>query len=224
VAFERPELLVTQLRALLRASAHGAVQVMFPMVSGVEDLRRAKVLFDRAREELDAEGAAYGPLTLGSMLEVPSAVLMADRLADECDFFSVGTNDLTQYTLAVDRGDPRVAHLARALDPAVLRLLEHARRVARERDKPISICGDLAADPVATPVLIGLGFTSLSMPMIAIPLVREVVARIDRERAKELAVDALAQPTARDVEHLVSERFGEALGDLWEEHGIQLPR
>lgn len=224
VAFERPELLVTQLRALLRASVHGSVQVMFPMVSGVEDLRRAKVMFERARETLDRDGVGYGPLALGSMLEVPSAVLMADRLADECDFFSVGTNDLTQYTLAVDRGDPRVAHLARALDPAILRLLEHAGRVARERGKPISICGDLAADPVATPVLVGLGFTRLSMPMVAIPLVREVVARIDRDRAKDLATDALAQCSARDVERLVAERFGEALSELWEEHGIQLPR
>lgn len=224
VAFERPELLVTQLRALLRASVHGSVQVMFPMVSGVEDLRRAKVMFERARETLDRDGVAYGPLALGSMLEVPSAVLMADRLADECDFFSVGTNDLTQYTLAVDRGDPRVAHLARALDPAILRLLEHAGRVAREKGKPISICGDLAADPVATPVLVGLGFTRLSMPMVAIPLVREVVARIDRDRAKDLATDALAQCSAGDVERLVAERFGEALAELWEEHGIQLPR
>ncbi|MCZ7686282.1 MAG: phosphoenolpyruvate--protein phosphotransferase [Sandaracinaceae bacterium] len=224
VAFERPELLVTQLRALLRASVHGAVQVMFPMVAGVEDLRRAKALFVRAREELEAAGVAFGPVMVGSMLEVPSAVLMADRLAHECDFFSIGTNDLTQYTLAVDRTDPRVAHLARALDPAVLRLLDHARRVAEDSGKPISICGDLAADPVATPVLMGLGFTSLSMPMVAIPLVREVVARIDRQRAKALASDALGQPSAREVERLVAECFGEVLSELWEEHGIQLPR
>lgn len=224
VAFERPELLVTQLRALLRASARGSVQVMFPMISGVEDLRRAKALLARAREGLEAEGAAYGAVRIGSMLEVPSAVLMADRLADECDFFSIGTNDLTQYTLAVDRTDPRVAHLARALDPAILRLLDHARRVARDGGKPISICGDLAADPVATPVLVGLGFTSLSMPMVALPLVREVVARIDRERAKALAADALGQPSAREVERLVAECFGDVLSELWEEHGIQLPR
>ncbi|HEY8428968.1 MAG TPA: phosphoenolpyruvate--protein phosphotransferase [Sandaracinaceae bacterium] len=224
VAFERPELLVTQLRALLRAAVHGTVQVMFPMIAGVEDLRRARVLFERAREDLDAEGAPYGPVAMGTMLEVPAAVLMADRLADECDFFSVGTNDLTQYTLAVDRTDPRVAHLGRALDPAVLRLLQRAREVARERNKPISICGDLAADPVATPILIGLGFTHLSMPMVAIPLLREVVARIDRQRAKELAAEALAQCSARDVERLVAERFGGELAELWEEHGIQLPR
>ncbi len=224
VAFERPELLVTQLRAILRASVHGAVHVMFPMIGGVEDLERARDLFTRARAELDAEGVACGALSVGSMLEVPSAVLVADRLADRCDFFSVGTNDLTQYTLAVDRSDPRVAHLARPLDPAILRLLEQAQRVARERGKPISICGDLAADPVATPLLIGLGYASLSMPMVAIPLVREVVARIDREKAKELAVEALAQPSAREVEQRVAERFGDVLGDLWEEHGIQLPR
>jgi phosphotransferase system enzyme I (PtsI) len=224
VAWERPELLVTQLRALLRASVAGNLQVMFPMVSGVEDLRRARVLLSRARDDLDAEGAPYGPLAVGSMLEIPSAVLMADRLADECDFFSIGTNDLTQYTMAVDRGDPRVAHLARSLDPAILRLLDHALKVAKERDKPISVCGDLAADPVATPVLIGLGFQSLSMSMAAIPLLREIVTRLDQRAAAELAREALAQVSARDVERLVAERFGPSLGDLWEEHGIELPR
>jgi phosphotransferase system enzyme I (PtsI) len=223
-AFERPELLVTQLRAMLRAAAAGNVMVMFPMVSGVDDLRRAKVLFVRAREDLDAEGAVYGPVAIGSMLEVPSAVLMLDRLAAECDFFSLGTNDLTQYTLAVDRTDPRVAHLARALDPAVLRLLHHAQRVATEHGKPISVCGDLAADPVAAPVLVGLGFTSLSMPMVAIPLLREIVARIDRSEAADVAQAALAQSSARDVEALVAEHFGDVLGDIWEEHGIELPR
>jgi phosphotransferase system enzyme I (PtsI) len=224
LAFERPELLVTQLRAMLRASVEGPVKVMFPMVAGVDDLRRARALFERARADLDAEGAAYGPVSLGSMLEVPSAVLMADRLADECDFFSVGTNDLTQYTLAADRTDPRVAHLARSLDPAVLRLLERALRVAEEREKPIHLCGDLAADPVATPVLLGLGFTRLSMPMVALPLVREVVARVDRRDAADLAREALDQGSAEQVELLVQRRFGPVLGDLWDEHGIELPR
>jgi phosphotransferase system enzyme I (PtsI) len=224
VAFERPELLVTQLRALLRASIHGNVRVMFPMVSGVSDLRRARVLFARAREDLDEAGVSYGPIAIGSMLEVPSAVLMADVLAGECDFFSIGTNDLTQYTLAVDRGDPRVAHLARSLDPAILRLLERAHTIAEERTKPISICGDLAADPVATPILVGLGFTNLSMPMGALPVVREAIARIDREKAGAVAREALRQGSASDVERLVAAHYGEVLGDLWEEHGIVLPR
>ncbi len=224
VAFERPELLVTQLRALLRASTEGTLKVMFPMVSGADNLRRARVLFERARQDLDAAGVDYGPVSIGSMLEIPSAVLMADRLALECDFFSVGTNDLTQYTLAVDRSDPRVAHLGRSLDPAVLRSLDHARKVAHEHDKPISICGDLAADPVAAPVLVGLGFESLSMPMVAIPLVREVVSRISREEAAEVAREALDQGSASDVERLVGARFGAVLGELWEENGITLPR
>ncbi len=224
VAFEQPELLVTQLRALLRASTDGTVQVMFPMVAGVDDLRRARVLFDRARDDLEAAGISYGPVAVGSMLEVPSAILMADRLAAECDFFSVGTNDLTQYTLAVDRSDPRVAHLARSLDPAILRSLDHARRVAEEHGKPISICGDLAADPVAVPVLIGIGFESLSMPMVAIPLVREVITRISRDEAREVAREALEQSSASDVERLVGARFGGALGELWDENGITLPR
>ena len=225
VAFERPELLVTQLRALLRASTEGTLKVMFPMVSGADDLAGAPGCSSIARgEDLDAAGVDYGPVSIGSMLEIPSAVLMADRLALECDFFSVGTNDLTQYTLAVDRSDPRVAHLGRSLDPAVLRSLDHARKVAHEHDKPISICGDLAADPVAAPVLVGLGFESLSMPMVAIPLVREVVSRISREEAAEVAREALDQGSASDVERLVGARFGAVLGELWEENGITLPR
>lgn len=224
IAWERPELLVTQLRALLRASVFGNVQVMFPMVSSVSDLRRAKVLMRRAREDLDAAGLAYGPIPLGSMLEVPSAIIMADRLAPECDFFSLGTNDLTQYTLAIDRQDPRVAHLARPLDPAILRLIDRALAVARESDKPISVCGDLAADPVALPILVGMGYRTFSMPLGAVPLAQEIISRIDLPNATALAKDALACDDARDVEELVVERFGAELGELWEGQGIELPR
>jgi len=224
VAFEQPELLVTQLRAMLRAAATGTVHIMFPMVSTVADLKRAKVLLERARRDLDAEDAEYGPVKVGSMLEVPSAVMVADRLAPHCDFFSIGTNDLTQYTLAVDRGDPRVAHLASSLDPAVLRLIEEARKVAEAHDKPISICGDLAADPVATPVLIGLGFRSLSMPTAAIPLVSETIRRLEAGQAASSAKEALEQDGVADIERLVHRGFGDILGDLWEEQGIELPR
>ncbi len=224
VAFVQPELLVTQLRALLRASCEGNVRVMFPMVSGLSDLRRARVLLDRARADLEAEGASYGPVAVGAMLEVPSAVLMADRLAEECDFFSLGTNDLTQYTLAVDRNDPRVAHLGSALDPAVLRLIDRAREVASARGLGLSLCGDLAADPVATPILLGLGLTELSMPMAAIPLVREVLSRLDAAALAPLARRALDCASAADVERMVADELTEALGDLWEGQGIELPR
>ncbi|MCA9604754.1 MAG: phosphoenolpyruvate--protein phosphotransferase [Myxococcales bacterium] len=224
VAFEQPELLITQLRALLRAAAAGDVRVMFPMVASVSDLRRAKSMLETARGDLEAEGATYGPVKIGSMLEVPSSVLVADRLAPECDFFSIGTNDLTQYTLAVDRCDPRVAHLARSLDPAVLRLLDRARSVADAHGVPISVCGDLAADPVAAPVLVGLGFRTLSMATSAIPLVAEALGRIEVAEATTLAMEALDVDGAADVERLVAAHFGDRLGDLWEEQGIELPR
>jgi len=224
VAFEQPELLVTQLRALLRAAVAGDVKVMFPMVASVSDLRRAVVLLERARSDLEAEGASYGPVSVGSMLEVPSAVLVADQLATECDFFSVGTNDLTQYTLAVDRTDPRVAHLASSLEPSVLRLLERARAVSEQSGTAISICGDLAADPVATPVLIGLGLTTLSMPTPAIPLVAEAVRRLDASTCVEVAEKALACDGAADVERMVASAVGDVLGELWDEQGIELPR
>lgn len=224
IAFERPELLVTQLRALLRAASQGDVRVMFPMVSSVSDLRRAKAMLETARADLDAAGVPYGPVMIGSMLEIPSAILVADRLAPECDFFSIGTNDLTQYTLAVDRGDPRVAHLGSSLDPAVLRLLDRARTVADAHGRPVCVCGDLAADPVATPLLVGLGFRTLSMATAAIPLVAEALGRIHLDEARELGLAALEQDGAADVERLVASRFGDRLGDLWEEHGIELPR
>ena len=224
VAFEQPELLVTQLRAILRASSAGNVRVMFPMVSSLSDLRRAKVLLERARADLDAEGTPYGPVAVGAMLEVPSAVLVADLLAEHCDFFSIGTNDLTQYTLAVDRSDPRVAHFASSIDPAVLRSIHRARTVAEESEIDISVCGDVAADPVATALLVGLGFDRLSMPVSAIPLIREVVGRLERAHAREVAVQALRCGSTAAVERLVAAEFGEALGELWDAQGIELPR
>ncbi|MBX3271983.1 MAG: phosphoenolpyruvate--protein phosphotransferase [Sandaracinaceae bacterium] len=224
IAFERPELLVTQLRAILRAAADGDVRVMFPMIASVSDLRRARAMLETAREDLEAEGATYGPIRVGAMLEIPSAIVMADRLAPECDFFSIGTNDLTQYTLAVDRSDPRVAHLASSLDPSVLRLLLRAREVADAHERPIGVCGDLAADTVAAPLLVGLGFRTLSMAPAAIPLVAEALSRVDLGEAASVAREALEQDGVAEVERLVAARFGARLGELWDEQGIELPR
>ncbi|MGF1465348.1 MAG: phosphoenolpyruvate--protein phosphotransferase [Sandaracinaceae bacterium] len=224
LAFERPELLVTQLRALLRASSEGPLRILFPMVSGVDDMRRAVVLLERAREDLEHEDAPFGPVSVGCMLEVPAAVLTLDRLAPQVDFLNVGTNDLSQYTLAADRADPRVAHLVRGLHPAVLSLLDRARRVAADHGVPICVCGEMAADPVAIPVLLGLGYEDLSMPVAALPLAREVISRLERVECAELAAKALTDDGPRDVEKRVQEAFGTRLGDLWAEHGIDLPR
>lgn len=218
----RPELLRSQVRAVLRASAHGPVRLMFPLVTTVEDLRRARRIVDEVRSELSAEGVPHGEVPVGIMIEVPSAALVAEALAKESDFFSVGTNDLVQYTLALDRSNPQVAHLARTLDPAVLRLLDMTARAAERAGAPLSMCGDMAADPFAIPIVVGLGYRTLSMPYSSLPLVREVIGRISMVEAREAAGDALACGEVAEVERLVADRFGRALGDLWREEGIEI--
>lgn len=217
-----PELLLTQLRAMLRASEGGNVRIMFPLVSSVEELRAARALVDQARTELDEEGVELGQVRLGCMIEVPSAVLIADHLARECDFFSVGTNDLVQYALAVDRTNPGVAHLASPLHPAVLRLLEMIILAAKRHTRELTMCGGMAADPLALPVLLGLGFEQLSVDVGYLPLARATIERIDLMRARETAADALCRATTAEIKTLIVERFRDALGDLWAEQGLEL--
>lgn len=218
----RPDLLRSQVRAVLRASVHGPVRLMFPLVTTVNDFRRARSIVDEVRRELDAAGVEHGELPVGIMVEVPSAALLADTLAKECDFFSVGTNDLVQYTLALDRTNPQVAHLARSLDPAVLRLLDMTARAAEGAGIPLSMCGDMAADPFAIPIVVGLGYEVLSMPYGSLPLAREVVGRITVEEARQAAREALACGDFEDVERLILRHFADALGDLWREEGLEV--
>jgi len=150
-------------------------------------------------------------------------VMMADRFAMECDFLSVGTNDLVQYGLAVDRSNPSVAYLAQSLDPAVLRMLEAVVRAAGAKNKPLSMCGDMAADAFVLPIVVGLGYRSLSVPVTALPLVREVLRRIDSVQARAVASKALECATADEVVWLVATHFGRELGELWTEAGIETP-
>jgi phosphotransferase system enzyme I (PtsI) len=223
LALARPELLGAQLRAVLRAAALGPVRLMFPLVSGVKELRQARAALDQARVVLAERGEVMGEPEVGVMIELPSAVMMADRFAQECDFLSVGTNDLVQYALAVDRSNPAVSYLAQSLDPAVLRMLAAVVRAAADHAKPLSMCGDMAADPFVLPIVIGLGYRSLSVPVSALPLVREVLRCIDGERARAAAVEALDCATADEVAWLVASRFGKDLGPLWSEAGIERP-
>jgi phosphotransferase system enzyme I (PtsI) len=223
LALARPELLGDQVRAVLRASAHGAVRLMFPLVSGLKELRQARAALDMAREDLEQRGVAIGAPEIGVMIELPSAVMMADRFAMECDFLSVGTNDLVQYGLAVDRSNPSVAYLAQSLDPAVLRMLEVVVRAASAKNKPLSMCGDMAADAFVLPIVVGLGYRSLSVPVTALPLVREVLRRIDSVQARAVAAKALECSTADEVVWLVATHFGRELGELWTEAGIETP-
>ena len=181
-----------QLRALLRAGAHGPVRVMFPFVSGPGDLRRALALLEQAKAELRAEGKTFREdLAVGVNIEVPSAAVVADLLAREVDFFSVGTNDLIQYLLAVDRTDPRVSGLYDPWHPAVLRTLHGIARSAASADKPLSVCGEMAAEPLQAVLLVGLGYRSLSMAPSAIPRVKEAIRAVSAAEAAALAARCL---------------------------------
>jgi phosphoenolpyruvate-protein kinase (PTS system EI component) len=154
------------------------------------------------------------------MIELPSAVMMADRFAQECDFLSVGTNDLVQYGLAVDRGNPAVAYLSQSHDPAVLRMLDLVVTSAAAHGTPLAMCGDMAADPFVLPLVVGLGYRSLSVPVSALPLVREVLRQIDTRDASAAARSARECSTAAEVAELIASRFGGALRELWAEAGV----
>ena len=203
---DRPEIFRPQLRAILRAAAaeDGTgrnVKVMFPMVSAVEEVRRAKALLAEAGEALRAEGVSVDEnVEVGIMIEVPSAVAIADQLAAEVDFFSIGTNDLTQYVMAADRGNARVASLASALQPAVLRLIGQTVEAAHEAGIWVGLCGELAGDERATPLLLGLGLDELSMSAPSIPAVKEAIRSLTMEEAQRMAGKALQLSSASDVE------------------------
>ncbi len=193
MCLERPDVFRPQLRALVRAAALGPVQVMFPMISGVEELRRAKAVFRDVEAELAREGVRpVEAIRLGAMIEIPSAVLVADALAAEADFFSVGTNDLVQYLLAVDRGNQRVASLYDPCHPAVVRTLVAIFAAAQKAGIPAAVCGELGGDPVWAPLLIGLGVHELSMSPAALPEVRFVLRHSTAAELRELAAQVVA--------------------------------
>jgi phosphotransferase system enzyme I (PtsI) len=194
-----------QLRALLRAASHGPLRIMFPFVTGVEELRAARAAVVQAADALRGRGVEVPTVPIGVMIEVPSAALTVDLLAAEADFFSVGTNDLIQYCLAVDRTDDRVSRLYAPLHPAILRMLRHVVRGARRRNVPVSVCGEMAADSSLVPLLTGLGLREFSMAPAAIPLAKQVVRSLRTADTTRLASRALRAATASDVERTLTE-------------------
>lgn len=205
---QRPDIFKTQLRAMLRASVHGNVHIMFPMISGLEEFRQVKSILEEVKQDLRRDGIPFNPnLKVGTMIEVPSAVVLTDLLAQECDFFSIGTNDLIQYSLAVDRVNEKIAHLYEPAHPAVLRMIEWTARAARLAGIPCGICGEMAGDPLFTEILLGLGVTSLSMSCIAIPTIRAEVAQSNLQQAKMLAKKLLRMGTAAEVRALLRKRY-----------------
>ena len=215
LALSRPDVFLTQLRAMLRASAHGDLRIMIPMVASVQELREVRRILDRAMQEVDEAGRARAKhVPLGIMVEVPSAVIMADVLAREAEFFSIGTNDLIQYTLAIDRANRALAPLASPFHPAILRMIRQATRAASARGVPVALCGAMASDPLAAVLLVGLGLRELSMEAAAIPEIKEALRRVTTADCERTAEAALALDTAEAVEDLVATAFAPILFDL----------
>ena len=198
------ERLLVQLMALCRAATHGRLRVIFPLIGGLEEFREAKSLLEEARRRLRTRGTSVPEVPTGVMIEVPSAALTVDWLAREVDFFSIGTNDLVHYTLAVDRADDRVSNLYEPLHPAMLRLLRQIREAAAAHGRPVSICGEMASDPAMLPLLVGLGFTELSMTPAAIPLAKQVLRRLRAAEAEALTRAALACGTVGEIESILA--------------------
>ena len=208
IGLTRREILDTQLRAVLRASAFGKLAVMFPMIISVEEIRELKSIVAELKAQLRAEGHAFDEnLQLGVMVETPSAAVNARHLAKEVDFFSIGTNDLTQYTLAVDRGNEIIAHLYNPLTPSVLNLIKQVIDASHAEGKWTGMCGELAGDVRATALLLGMGLDEFSMSAISVPHVKKLARSISYADAKALADEALAQPTAADIERLVNDFY-----------------
>jgi phosphotransferase system enzyme I (PtsP) len=197
-----------QLRAILRASARRNVRLLIPMISAVEELRRVRVLVEETKKELTRRGACFDPdLPIGVMIEIPSAALIADSLARDCDFFSIGTNDLTQYTLAVDRGNEKVAHLYSPFHPAVLALIDRTVRAASRARLPVSVCGEMASNPLAVPLLVGLGIGELSGVASAVPVVKEIVRSLELGKVADDARRALEAGSVAEVESIAADRL-----------------
>jgi phosphotransferase system enzyme I (PtsI) len=211
----RPDVFRTQLRAILRAAALGKVRIMFPMVSTLEEVLQAKKAFKAAAASLKKDGLPYNDrIDLGVLIEVPSAVIVADALAEEVDFFSIGTNDLIQYTLAIDRGNQMVAHLFRPLDPAILRLLRIVTETAARKKIQVTICGEMAGYPIHVPILLGMGMDELSMNPQSIPAVKQMIRSINRQETHAVVEKALQLNSAEKVFDLLRSTYGDIVAEI----------
>lgn len=202
IGLNRPEILRTQLRAILRASTEGNVMVMFPMIANTNELTQAKVILAEETKKLNTK-----PISVGIMVEVPSTAILADKFAPMVDFFSVGTNDLTQYTLAMDRGNPRMAKHIDGVDPAVLRLIDMTVKAAKKHGKWVGVCGGIAGESIAVPLLIGLGVTELSVSVPSVPTIKSQIRNLKLRECEDLARSALMCESATEVRALVRSRY-----------------
>ncbi len=209
---KKTDVFKTQLRAILRAAAHGYVRLLLPMISSCEEVRETLDLLNQAAEELSREGYSFNrDIEIGVMIEVPSSALIADALAELVDFFSVGTNDLVQYTLAIDRVNRHVADLYNPLHPAVIRLLKMVADTAHEKNIRVYICGEMAAEMINLPLLLGLGFEELSMAPQSIPMIKNMIRKINAADAQKFIEKVCAQKSALDTMQLIQETYGDLL-------------
>ena len=205
---QNPEVFRTQLRAILRAAAYGNVRILFPMITGCGELMAARQALQEAADSLATEGVEHNPdIEVGVMIEVPSAVVMADQLAEMCDFFSIGTNDLIQYSLAIDRGNRNVAYLYDPLNPAIIRMVKHVADVAHRKKIRIAMCGEMAGEPIHVPILLGLGITEWSMVPHAIPIVKRMVRGLSVIDARKFVKEIVDLTSAEEINRLARERF-----------------
>jgi phosphotransferase system enzyme I (PtsI) len=211
----RPDIFKAQLRAILRASAHGKLRVMYPMISGIEELRQANVFLEDSKKELKKEGLAFDEnIEVGAMIEVPSAALTSDMLAKEADFFSIGTNDLIQYSLAVDRVNEKIAYLYEPTHPAILRLIKGVIHNGHKEGIWVGMCGEMAGDIIMTIILLGLGLDEFSTSPIATPEIKRVIRAVTISQAEEVAAGALALTTGKEVEAYARKRLKEIVPDI----------
>ncbi len=209
----RPDIFKLQLRAILRASVHGNLKLMYPMISGIEELRQANKLLNEAKDELRKKSVAFDDdIQVGAMIEVPSAALTADILAQEADFFSIGSNDLIQYSLAVDRANEKVAYLYEPSHPAILRLIKNIIDSAHKADINVGMCGEMAGEPSLALILLGLGLDEFSMPPQVIPELKYLIRSITLGQAKDIAEGVLRLSTSREVEEYAQAKLKEILG------------
>ena len=211
---KKPQVFKDQLRAILRAAAFGNTRILFPMISTYFEIREADRMREEAAESLEKDGLPYNrDIEIGAMIEVPSAVIMADVIAENVDFFSIGTNDLIQYALAIDRGNEQVAHLFQPLDPAIIRMLKHVADVAREKDIKIFMCGEMAGTPHHIPLLLGIGMDELSMNPQAIPDIKRVIRSLNVADTRAFMKEVLKQTTAKSTFELIKDTFGSILAE-----------
>ena len=208
----RPDIFKAQLKAILRASVHGSLKLMYPMISGIEELQQANKILKEAKEELHKSGVAFDKnIQVGAMIEVPSAAVTADLLARECDFFSIGTNDLIQYSLAVDRTNEKIAYLYEPAHPAVLRLIKNVIDAAHNAGIWVGMCGEMAGDSALALILLGLGLDEFSLPPFVIPEIKHTIRSVKLDEARKLAEQALKLSTGREVEEFSHKKLRELL-------------